>query len=213
MPKVGMQPIRRQQLIDATISSIHRHGFQETTVQRIGAEAGLSPGIIHHYFGGKEALLEATMRWLLEELRLDLKQRLEGAASPRQRVDAVLSANFDPVQFRPDVLAAWLSLWSQASYTPPLARLRNIYTRRALSNLAAPLGRLVPRDAARHIAITLVALIDGFWLRAALGDADIKPDLVLELARRTADLAIADALAAAPAATKPTPHAAEEGRD
>lgn len=213
MPKVGMQPIRRQQLIDATISSIHRHGFQETTVQRIGAEAGLSPGIIHHYFGGKEALLEATMRWLLEELRLDLLRRLEGATTPRQRIDAVLSANFDPIQFRPDVLAAWLSFWSQASFTPALARLRTIYTRRALSNLSAPLGRLVPRETARHIAITLVALIDGFWLRAALGDSDIKPDLVLALARRAANLAIADALATPPAGTKPAPQAAQEGRD
>ena len=45
MPKVGMEPIRRRQLIDATISSIGRYGYGEATVQRISRTAGVSSGI------------------------------------------------------------------------------------------------------------------------------------------------------------------------
>ena len=48
MPKVGMQPIRRRQLIEATVAAIHTHGLAETTVSRISKTAGVSSGIVHH---------------------------------------------------------------------------------------------------------------------------------------------------------------------
>ena len=48
MPKVGMEPLRKRQLIEATVASLHSHGFADTTVQTISRAAGVSPGIIHH---------------------------------------------------------------------------------------------------------------------------------------------------------------------
>jgi len=65
MPKVGMEPVRRQQLIDATIESVAELGLQGTTINSISKKAGLSSGIISHYFGGKQGLIEATVRYLL----------------------------------------------------------------------------------------------------------------------------------------------------
>ena len=50
MPKVGMEKVRRQQLIDATLSSIEQHGLQGTTIVTISKLAGVSSGIISHYF-------------------------------------------------------------------------------------------------------------------------------------------------------------------
>ena len=72
MPKLGMQPIRRRQLIDATIASIHEDGFANTTISGISRRAGLSSGIVAHYFDDKAGLLEATMRKLAEDLRRQL---------------------------------------------------------------------------------------------------------------------------------------------
>ena len=57
MPKLGMRPIRRRQLVDAAIASIHQYGLGETTIARIAEKAGVSPGIIHHYFADKDDLL------------------------------------------------------------------------------------------------------------------------------------------------------------
>src|SRR5215217_3475684 len=89
MPKLGMEPIRKRQLIEATIASIHAHGLADTTVATISREAGVSPGIIHHYFGGKDALLGATMRALLVELRAHVVAALREARSPRARIEAI----------------------------------------------------------------------------------------------------------------------------
>ena len=69
MPKVGMEPVRRQQLIDATIESVAQRGLQGTTINTISKNAGLSSGIISHYFGGKQGLIEATVRYLLSNLK------------------------------------------------------------------------------------------------------------------------------------------------
>ena len=69
MPKVGMEPIRRRQLIDGVIASIDAHGFAGTTVARICRHAGVSSGLAHHYFDGKDDLLYAALLDLLGELR------------------------------------------------------------------------------------------------------------------------------------------------
>ena len=66
MPKVGMKPLRRKQLIAAAISSIHEYGLADATLARIARKAGVSTGIIHHYFDDKNDLIFEIMRSLLE---------------------------------------------------------------------------------------------------------------------------------------------------
>ena len=68
MPKVGMPEIRKSQLIQATIEAINDVGLHKASVAMIGRYAGVSPSIINHYFGGKDSLLEETMRSILKDL-------------------------------------------------------------------------------------------------------------------------------------------------
>lgn len=171
MPKVGMEPIRRRQLIDATISSMGKHGLADTTVQTISRGAGVSPGIIHHYFGGKDELLAATMRSMLQQLRDDATRRLAAADSPRARLEAIVDCNFAPDQFDPRVVAAWLGFWAQAPHNPALSRLQRINARRLHSNLLHALRPLLPPERAERVAVGLAAMIDGLWLRFALTGA------------------------------------------
>ncbi len=69
MPKLGMQSIRRRQLIDATLEAINEVGMQDATIAQIARRAGVSTGIISHYFRDKNGLLEATMRDITSQLR------------------------------------------------------------------------------------------------------------------------------------------------
>ncbi|WP_020399553.1 choline-binding transcriptional repressor BetI [Kordiimonas gwangyangensis] len=176
MPKVGMQPIRRQQLIDATLRTIARVGYSETTVSRIAKEASLSVGIISHYFGGKQALLEASMAYLLFELHDAFLIHLEEASTPRERLSAIIAVNFAHDQYAPGTVRAWLSFWAQVPFSPELARLQRIYNARLMSNLAHELGAFMPREGARTSAEVVASLIDGFWLRSTVGG--VTPDLV-----------------------------------
>lgn len=171
MPKVGVQPIRRKQLIDATIQAIHRYGYGDATVARIASTAGLSAGIIAHYFGGKNELLAATMRSLLTDLRREAIRRLAQADSPLARVEAIVAANFDETQCTPEVVAAWLAFWAQVPHAPELARLQGVYRRRLRSDLRHALRqlKLAERDL-DELTEVLGSLIDGIWLRAALAE-------------------------------------------
>ncbi|MDX1694604.1 MAG: transcriptional regulator BetI [Ketobacteraceae bacterium] len=168
MPKLGMQEVRRRQLIEATIATIERHGFAETTIAGISQAAGLSSGIISHYFGGKNALLAASMRSLLRELQAVTIVRLRQARTPTERVAAIVAANFAPEQFTPRVCAAWLAFYAQVPWSPELARLHRVYVRRLRSNLAHAYRQCLPATEAERAAEGMSALIDGIYVRAAL---------------------------------------------
>ncbi len=182
MPKVGMGPIRRRQLIEATIASISEHGFAATTISRISRGAGVSTGIIHHYFGDKDALMEATMRALLDDLRLSVIERLSAANSPYERAQAVIDGNFAPEQFERQAVLGWLALWAQSLHQPFLARLRRANTQRLRSNLRHALRQLLPAAEVEDAALGLAAMIDGLWLHSALTEGSFD----LEAARRLA---------------------------
>ena len=76
MPKLGMQSIRRRQLIDATLEAINEVGMHDATIAQIARRAGVSTGIISHYFRDKNGLLEATMRDITSQLRDEVLNRL-----------------------------------------------------------------------------------------------------------------------------------------
>lgn len=169
MPKVGVQQIRRRQLIAATIETIHTYGYDDTTIARIASRAGLSSGIISHYFGSKAELLAATMRSLLTDLRRQAADRLALATVPLDRIGAVVEASFDDTQCTPQVVTAWLAFWAQVPHVPELARLQRVYHRRLRSNLRRELRRLSMDEVRTNELVEILgSLIDGIWVRAAL---------------------------------------------
>ncbi|MFD1008775.1 transcriptional regulator BetI [Oceanisphaera ostreae] len=170
MPIVGVQEIRKKQLIDATLASVAEYGLHNTTINSISRLAGMSSGIISHYFGGKQGLMEATVRRLLEELKLALLRKIDGGEqhSPHQRLMLIVEANFTEFQRSQPTIKFWLSFWAQAMHDPALARLQHINSRRLYSNLRYSFRPLLGNEAATRAAQQTAAMIDGFWLRSAL---------------------------------------------
>ncbi|MFT6125471.1 MAG: TetR/AcrR family bet gene transcriptional repressor [Shewanella sp.] len=170
-----MKNVRQQQLIDATLMSIERHGLQNTTINTISGLAGMSSGIISHYFGGKQGLIEATQKFLLEELKQALLTRTSGKTlTPIDRLSMIVEANFTELQRSTAATKTWLSFWSQAMHDPGLARLQNINSQRLYSNLLFSFKQLLPNAAAVNAAKQTAAVIDGFWLRSALSTTPIE---------------------------------------
>lgn len=168
MPKVGMEEIRRRQLIDATIASIHEVGFADSSLSRISAKAGLSTGIVHHYFEDKADLLEATLRQLGNNLHRAVVGRLTAAKTPVERLLAVIDGNIGPELFTPEGVSAWLAFWAQVPNSERLARVQRIIIGRLHDNLVDALRPLAPARDVISIAKLVASLIDGLWLRAAL---------------------------------------------
>ena len=161
---------RRHQLIEMTIDSLAQCGFVGSTLAEITERAGVKPGLVAHYFGDKEGLLEATFRTLTRNLGLRMRDRLGQTAGPRARVQAVIDANLDPKEFDQRTGAAWLAFWGQVPHSPSLSRVQSVYQRRMLSNLRGALKALLPTAEAARLAAMIAAMIDGVWLRAALSN-------------------------------------------
>lgn len=120
IPKLGMPEIRKPQLIEATMVTIDEVGLLKANVISIAKHAGVSPGIINHYFGGKDGLLEATMRSMLAKLAAGVRQQLDLARdqSPPERLRAVVRGMFDAEQVSSKAVKTWLAFWSESMHRP-----------------------------------------------------------------------------------------------
>ncbi|ATD00599.1 MAG: transcriptional regulator BetI [Pseudomonadota bacterium] len=172
MPKVGYEPIRRQQLIDATLNSVAELGLKATTINTISKRAGLSSGIISHYFGSKNGLIEATVRYLLTSLKSSLISKIDENISQQQRLMLIVEANFSVVQKQAHVTKTWLSFWAESMHDEQLHRLQAVNAKRLYSNLLYSFKTLLPYEQALQAATLSAAMIDGLWLRAVLTKAN-----------------------------------------
>ncbi|WP_208348873.1 choline-responsive transcriptional repressor BetI [Pseudaestuariivita rosea] len=171
MPKVGMEPVRRNALLDATIAEIGASGTLDVTVSQIARRAGVSSGLAHHYLGGKEDMFIAAMRHILTLYSIEIRKSLAGAAGSRQRLEAIVHTSFAQIHFQPEMISAWLNFYVMAQRLPAAQRLLHVYRRRLRSNLIHALRPMTDRP--DRVADTLAALIDGLYLRQALNDTSV----------------------------------------
>lgn len=167
MPKLGMEPIRKDALVKATIVEIGRAGSLDVTVSQIARRAGMSSALAHHYFGSKEQIFLAAMRHVLALYAAEVRGALAAAEGPRGRLSAIVRASFGPGSFRREAIGAWLNFYVLAQTLPDAKRLLSVYQRRLKSNLCHELRPMIG-DRAEAVAQGVGALIDGVYIREAL---------------------------------------------
>ncbi|MDP9589463.1 transcriptional regulator BetI [Shinella sumterensis] len=191
MPKIGMEPLRRKALVDATLRAVGDHGSLTVSMSEIARHAGVSPALAHHYFGSKEQLVIETIRSLLRTLREDAVAALRQAATPRDRISAVIRVNFQAHQFAPETVAAWLAFYTEAQRSEEVRRLLVVYARRLNSNLLSSLKRLCTPQEAAAIADGAAAMIDGLYLRQGLRSAPVSIESSIALTESYVDAQLA----------------------
>jgi len=163
-----IEEMRRRQLVEVTIDSLAELGYVGTTLAQIAARAGVSAGLVAHYFNDKDGLLEAAFRSLARRVGMRVRARLRQVGTPRGRIQAVIDANLAPEEFDQRTGSAWLAFWGQLLHVERLKRVQTVYQRRTLSTLRNALRTLLPPEQAQSLAAMIAAMIDGIWLRAAL---------------------------------------------
>lgn len=66
MPKIGMEPIRRKQIIESVLTTISDSGIISVTLDGVAARAGVSKGVISYYFKNKENMIIESFKSFLE---------------------------------------------------------------------------------------------------------------------------------------------------
>jgi len=175
MPKVGMPDIRKPQLVQATMTVIDRVGLHSASIALISKEAGVSTGIINHYFGGKHGLLEETMREILRQLSVTITNALKELPvnAHQKRINAIINGNFEGYQAENKVAKTWLAFWSYSMHDAQLKRLQRVNEKRLISHLLIELKALLEPGQAELVAHGIASLIDGIWLRGTLNPEGI----------------------------------------
>lgn len=183
MPKVGMPEIRKPQLVKATMAVIDRVGLHGASIALISKEAGVSTGIINHYFGGKHGLLEETMREILRQHSSTIMAKLVKLPKEahQQRIIAIVDGNFVGFQAENQVAKTWLAFWSYSMHDDKLKRLQHVNEKRLISHLKIELKGLLDAHQAEIVAHGIAALIDGIWLRGTLNPQGIDAEKAREI--------------------------------
>ena len=112
----GSSSRQRLRLIDACISALHIHGPSRTTVEKVVAIAGMSPGIVRFYFNSKAAMLVATLQYLATEFEqrvlLPVAQLRD---EPARALTALVDLYLDADIASPRKVSVWYSFWGEAS--------------------------------------------------------------------------------------------------
>lgn len=163
MPRPSQVAPRRAQLIRALERVMAEQGYEAASIREIAQAAGLAPGLVHHYFPDKEALLVA----LTEDLGARWLQRLEEAEAlaPEARLRRLIALHLSVDEARPEELGCWLQIIAEAARRPSVgvvwgevvAGLRGRHVA-ALAALAAARGRAIDAEAG---AAALLALVYG----------------------------------------------------
>lgn len=163
---------RRDDLIAATLDLVAEGGTDAATVRAIAERAGVTPGLIRHHFGDKDALMQAAYARLADSMVTPCRAAADAAGpDPALRLRAFLSAALRPPVLDPRSVGVWAAYMHR---TRADAQLRAAHEagylafRDALQDLIAALPRRTPTLAPRDAAIALNALLDGLWLEGGL---------------------------------------------
>ncbi|NGM34141.1 transcriptional regulator BetI [Methylobacterium sp. DB0501] len=162
---------RRRHLVEATIETLAEVGFKAASLSEIARRANVSAGLFAHYFGDKDGLLEATLRFMAARLAGATARRLAASRTGRERLFAVCDAALADEEFDRRTSAVWLAFWGQMAHSPRYQRVQAIYQRRMITNLRHGLRGLVPADCVALDATMIAAMIDGLWLRSHVANA------------------------------------------
>ena len=163
---------RRFALIEATLALVGEGGAKNATVRAIAQRAGVTAGLIRHYFQGKEQLITAAYRHLMDRMTDDAAAVLNAAPhDPRARLTAFVAASLKPPVMDPDGLVLWATFLQETQRDPAMKAIHAqtyLAFRDMLQSLIAALPGERTETDLRGLAISCNAVIDGLWLEGCL---------------------------------------------
>lgn len=132
MPKLGMGPIRREQICRAAAAVIAREGFAGTTMRLVAEEAGVSTGMLNHYFANRQDLLTQALLYVSERTQEAYSLAIRDIPAGPERLYALLDAAIAPDDQVRETWHVWINAYGEAVRLPELrhtmeGRLRSWY--------------------------------------------------------------------------------------
>lgn len=161
----------RLTLIEAVLDSVAEKGISETSVSEIIQRAGLSRGMIHLHFGGKDNLLNEAVKHSSEEYYQGLYALLNAAGDTGQeRIEMIVRGDLSEQVLNRRNVSIWYAFRGEARNRAAIAaysdtrdaKLRNM-VHDAFSRIAQEAGAAEASDIARDATHGTLAMLEGMW--------------------------------------------------
>lgn len=158
---------RPLQIVRETVRLIAEHGFHAVRVADIARACATSSAAIHYHFPGRAELLEAAVRWCMDEDTARRAARLAEADDAVAELHQLIALQTPRTAQQRRQWAVWLDLWAEAARSTAVGRLHSEYYRQWRETVADVVRRGVGQGVfragvdPRAAALTLTALIDG----------------------------------------------------
>lgn len=177
------QESRREDLINAALKLIGDGGPQAATVRAIADEAGVTAGLIRHYFNTKEELVRTAYQSLMLRLNTDSTQIAAAEIQdPMQRLAHFVVASITPPIADPAMVGKWagfLHLVRSDDDMREVHRETYFVYRDMLQDLIAKAKPSLNGAELRRAAIACNGIIDGLWLEGSLISDSFEPDEIV----------------------------------
>lgn len=162
---------KASRIVEAMRSSVARRGIAGSTFEHVAREAGVSRGLLHYYFGTKEALLVEVVRRDTEHRIARLDEPLGAARSADEVLEILVSNLQDAIENDPGFWVLIFDLFTAGRRTPDIQREVGELFNRTRDHVADILrakqreGVLELRSDADSVVAILLALADGIALQ------------------------------------------------
>jgi AcrR family transcriptional regulator len=191
-PKLGMGPLRREQIVRATIRCLARDGYSGLTMKRVAALADVSQGILHYYFRDKAAMLAAAALRVTADLDRRVVVEARGTRDARGRLRAVIRACLETAVESREFWTVFIEFWGEALHDRRLAAVNRRAYARARRLIGATLARGRATGQVRAVSLeeasaVVLGLLDGLSLQLTFD----RRLMTLERAARLAETVLA----------------------
>jgi len=186
-------PTARERILTAAVRRIASEGIDGVRIARLAMDAGVSSALVHYHFETRDQLLAEALEYSYKHAgEIRLPEEPPGGASHAERLNAMIESCLPGSEVQRDDWVLWLELWLRAAREPGLrpfaedlyGRLHHWFATEIEAGIAD--GEFERCDA-DDLADRALALIDGFGVRALIGD----PTMPVERARRSVAGALA----------------------
>jgi TetR/AcrR family transcriptional regulator, transcriptional repressor of bet genes len=170
-----MGPIRREQICRAAAKVISEQGFAGTTMRMVAEEAGVSTGMLNHYFANRMEMLEATLLFVSMRQQARETAATEGTEPGEERLRALVRSTLPTDQETTEAWRVWIAAWGASVRLPQLRGLMTSRDDLWYSIIERGLEGIVPRSRQGTVPFVwrLDAMINGLVIHALATEDEI----------------------------------------
>jgi TetR/AcrR family transcriptional repressor of bet genes len=122
-PKPSKRAHRRDQIFSAAAKLIAEHGFVSMTMRDLADEAGVSTGMVNHYFANKAQVLLGTLQYVSERMQTRIQGAIRGVEPGQERLRILIESALPTDDFTRMNWKIWIHAFAEAGRSDEMREL------------------------------------------------------------------------------------------